>query len=109
MLVRDDWSIRDHLERIVIKTEITVTKLNRLMTNKKGPSKRKRRLYLNVANSIMLYGAPVWTEEVGEFPNIARKVRVVQRKVSLRVIRAHGLARGGTGVGRESANRITGW
>lgn len=89
MLVRDDWSIRDHLERIVIKTEITVTKLNRLMTNKKGPSERKRRLYQNIANSIMLYGAPVWTEEVDEFPNIARKVRVVQRKVSLRVIRAY--------------------
>lgn len=45
ILVRDDWSIRDHLERIATKAEITVNKLNRLMVNMKGPSEKKRKLY----------------------------------------------------------------
>lgn len=58
------------------------------MLNKKGPSERKRKLYENVANSIMVCGAPVWAEEVGESPNIAKKARAVQRRISLRVIRA---------------------
>lgn len=89
LLLRDDWSLRDHLEKIAIKAEITVNKLNKLMANKKGPSESKRKLYQNVANSVLLYGAPVWAEEVNEFPNMVRKIRAVQRKISLRVIRAY--------------------
>lgn len=77
ILVRDDWSIRDHFEKIIIKAELTSNKLMRLMLNKKGPSEKKRKLYQNVANSVILYGAPVWAEEVGDFPNMAKKVRAV--------------------------------
>lgn len=89
MMVRDDWSLTDHLEKTVMKVEITADKLNRLMTNKKEPSERKRKLYQNVANSILLYGAPVWAKEVGQFPNIGRKARAVERNISLRVIRVY--------------------
>lgn len=53
----------------------------RIMLNKKGPSEKKRKLYQNVTNSIMLYGAPVWAEEVGDFPNRTKKVRATQRKI----------------------------
>lgn len=72
-----------------MKVEITVAKLTRLMSNKKRPSEKKRKLYHNVANSILLYGAPVWAEEACEFPSIGRKARAVQRKVALRVIGAY--------------------
>lgn len=37
----------------------------------------------------MLYGAPVWAEEVNEFPNMGKKLRAIQRKISLRVVRAY--------------------
>lgn len=74
--------------------EIITTNLNRLMVNKKGPSEKKERLYKNVANSVVLYGAPVWAEEVTEFPNIAKKIRAVQSKISLRVIRAYRIVSG---------------
>lgn len=40
-------------------------------------------------NSVVSYGAPVWAEEVNEFPNLAKKIRAVQRKISLRVIRGY--------------------
>lgn len=63
-------------------------KLGRLMANKKGPSEKKRRLYSNVINSIVLYGAPIWAEEAGNTPKIVQSIRSVQRRASLRVIRA---------------------
>lgn len=63
---------------------MTINKLGRLMMNKKGPSEKKRKLYKNIINSIILYGAPVWAK-VTECPNIAKKIRAMQRKISLRV------------------------
>lgn len=48
-----------------------------------------RRLYQIVTNSMLLYGAPIWAEEVEESQNMARKVRVVQRRMALKVIRAY--------------------
>lgn len=59
------------------------------MVNKRRPSEKKRKLYKNIINSIILYGAPIWTKEVNEYPNIAKKIHVRQRKTSLRVIRAY--------------------
>lgn len=64
-------------------------KLGRLMANKKGTSEKKRRLYSNVINSIVLYGAPIWAEEAGNTPKIVQSIRSVQRRASLRVIRAY--------------------
>lgn len=46
-------------------------------------------MYQNVANSILLYGAPVWAEEVGQILNIGRKARAVERNISRRVIRVY--------------------
>lgn len=50
--VRDDWSIKDHLEKTAIKAGIIANNLSRLMLNKKGPTEKKRRLYQNVINSV---------------------------------------------------------
>lgn len=53
MTIRDDWSIREHLEKTAIKAGIVVDKLGRILLNKKGPTEKKRRLYQNVVNSCM--------------------------------------------------------
>lgn len=87
--VRDDWSIKDHLERTAAKAGIIRNKLGRIMINKKGPTEKKRRLYQNVVNSVLLYGAPVRAEEVNENPRRAKEIRTVQRKMALRVIKAY--------------------
>lgn len=87
--VADDWSIKEHMSKTVNKVEIIVNKLGRIMTNKKGPSEKKRKLYQNVINSILLYGAPVWAEEANKHPKVTGKARAVQRKVAIRVIRAY--------------------
>lgn len=92
IIVRDDWSIKDHLEKTVNKADIVVNKLGKLILNKKGPSERKRRLYqnvMNVMNSVLLYGAPVWADEVNKHPRMMKKVRALQRKIAIRVIRAY--------------------
>lgn len=89
LTIRDDWSVRDHLEKVAIKVEITINKLGRLMATKKGPSEKKRKLYKNITNSIILYGAAVWAKELNERPNISKKIHALQRKILLRVIRAY--------------------
>lgn len=64
-------------------------RLSRMMANRKGTSEKKRKLYCNIINLIVLYGVPIWAEEVNENPKIAKLVRSVQRRASLRVIRAY--------------------
>lgn len=59
------------------------------MANKKGPTEKKRRLYQNVLNLVMLYGAPLWADEVNLFPKVAKEIWVIQRKIALRVIKAY--------------------
>lgn len=36
-----------------------------------------------------MYGAPIWADGVTESPKIVKKARALQRKVSIRVIRAY--------------------
>lgn len=87
--VRDDCSIVEHLRRTAVKASTVVTKLGRLLFNKKGPTEKKRMLYQNVVNSIMLYGAPVWAEEIREYPRRAKELWAVQKRIALRVIKAY--------------------
>lgn len=77
------------MEKNAVKTGIVANNLSRLMLNKKGPTEKKRRLYQNVTSSILLYRAPIWTEEVNLFPKIVNKIWSIQRKVALRVIKAY--------------------
>lgn len=84
--VRDDWFIRDHMEEVVGRAERVADSLSRIMLNKKGPTEKKRKLYQNVVNSVLLYGAPVWAEEISEFPRIAKRARALQRRVAIKVI-----------------------
>lgn len=88
LLIRDDWSFREHFDSVAIKAGWTITKLNRLMANKRGPLERKRRLYRDMINSILLYGAPIWADEIREFPRLGAKIQSVQRKTAIRVVRA---------------------
>lgn len=73
---------------MAIKAGWTITRLSRLIANKKGPSEKKRRLYRDVINSILLYGAPIWADEMREFPRLGAKIRSLQRKTAIRIVRA---------------------
>lgn len=86
IMLSDDWSIKKHLENTLVKAEGIMNRLGRLMATKKGPREKKRRLYQNVINSVLLYGAPIWAEEINERVKMASRARAVQRKVVIRVI-----------------------
>lgn len=89
LLIKDDWSFKNHLGQVARKAEGMMVRLGRFMANKKGPSEKKRKLYSNIINSVVLYGAPIWADEVEQMPKIAQPIRSVQRRVSLRVLRAY--------------------
>lgn len=89
LLIKDDWSFKEHLQNVAKKAEGIMGRIGRLMVNKKGPSEKKRKLYCNVINSIILYGAPIWEKEVRGNTKIVKSIVAVQRKAALRVTRAY--------------------
>lgn len=58
-----------HVMEVARKAGEKVAKLTRLLTNIRGPSSVKRAVLCRVAQSITLYGAPIWYPA----PNIARQ------------------------------------
>lgn len=56
------------------------------MPNLKGPTEKKRRLYANTIGSIILYGAPIWCDEIGGSASLKKRIQRVQRMIALRVV-----------------------
>lgn len=54
-----------HIRSVAAKTEAAVKALSRLMPNVVGPGEKRRRVLGLVAQSIMLYDAPVWANVMG--------------------------------------------
>lgn len=63
--------------------------MSHLLPNLGGPSAYVRRLYVNVVQSVILYGSPVWAREMAGNGRIKRLVTPVQRKLATRVFRAY--------------------
>ncbi|XP_012217916.1 uncharacterized protein [Linepithema humile] len=55
------------------------------MPNSKGPKEQIRRLYSNVIHSVLLYGAPVWAENITRNIQVKRKIYRLQRKICPRM------------------------
>jgi len=63
--------------------------LSRLLSNLGGPGGRVRRVYAAVVQSIGLYGAPVWAEDVLATRRLKDLSRRLQRRVVIRVVRGY--------------------
>lgn len=73
-----------HIKRVTQKATKVTEYLSRLMNNVNGPSPSKRRILMNVAQSIMLYGAEIWAESL--LKECYRKhMSTVQRRGALRI------------------------
>ncbi|XP_067216676.1 uncharacterized protein [Linepithema humile] len=59
------------------------------MPNCRGPNERKRKLYLNVVLSMMLYGAPVWATSFRENGRAKALMRRLMRRITQRVCCAY--------------------
>lgn len=60
--------------------------LCRLMPNLRGPHETKRRLYAYVIQSVVTYGAPVWSDKLNRSTVLQRPLRRMQRILAIRVI-----------------------
>jgi len=87
-----DWSLRDHFKYIESKADRVIRALGRLMLILRGPDEKRRRLFANVVYSVILYGAPIWGDELNKSRtrsifdrleyNIAQRVISAYRTVS---------------------------
>lgn len=81
-------SFLPHLENVSIKAEKSVAALARITPNIGGPGENKRRILQTVADSIVLYAAPIWAGCL-KYKNVRRGLLMKQRKFSLRVCSAY--------------------
>ncbi|XP_012237894.1 uncharacterized protein LOC105680413 [Bombus impatiens] len=58
-----------HIEAVCGKADILTGALRGILPNINGPPNLARRLYYNVWESVVFYGAPVWADAVGRAKN----------------------------------------
>ena len=52
--------------QLLVKIEKITSDLGRILSNLFGSGYQTRKLYANVLNSIVMYGAPVWAKYIGK-------------------------------------------
>lgn len=77
-------SFGEHIRRAADKAALLTTSLSRIMANTHGPMACKRRLLVNTAQSILLYGAEVWGARMSK-ECWRKRLGSVQRRGALRV------------------------
>lgn len=77
-----------HIIECTNKAEKASQALNKLMPNTKGAKYNRRKILAAVTNSILLYGAAVWSEVVNK-DKYKKKLEKVQRSAALRVACAY--------------------
>lgn len=81
------WRFTEHAKIVAAKAGKVVQRLSRIMPNISAAKPTKRKLLSNVAHSILLYGAPVWAEDMSSTGWEA--LLQVQRRICLRVASAY--------------------
>lgn len=76
--------MKQHIVECAKKAERSVLALSRIMPNLGGPKSSNRRILANVAHSIILYAAPVWSRALqwNKYKNLLARV---QRRMALRI------------------------
>ncbi|KMQ91066.1 reverse transcriptase [Lasius niger] len=83
------WSFTDHFAYVESKVAKVTRALGRLMSNLRGPGEKKRQLFAGVVQSVLFYGAPVWSDALQASKSAQRSLRRVQRTLAIRVISAY--------------------
>ncbi|CAB0031171.1 unnamed protein product [Trichogramma brassicae] len=74
-----------HLRTVSVKAAGVICALTKIMPNSGGPRSSQRKLYAHVVDSILLYGAPVWSTAAQKRAYI-RQAESAHRRTCLRVI-----------------------
>lgn len=86
--IDDDLSYRRHIQETTKKAEKSITAIGRILPNIMGPSYHKRRVLVGVAESIVMYGAPIW-QSILKVKKYKEELLKLQRKGAVRVISAY--------------------
>ena len=78
------WTFGTHFERRAPSVEATANALGRLLPRLGGPGLGVRRLFAGVRRSRLLYGAPIWVEDLMAS---RRSCRRLHRAVAIKVLR----------------------
>ena len=79
---------RHHFEKVTEKATRIVGRLSALMSNLGGPTEIRRRMLMDVAMSVLLYGAPVWADSL-RIEYRRKAMERVQRRAALRCVSAY--------------------
>ncbi|CAB0036374.1 unnamed protein product [Trichogramma brassicae] len=74
-----------HLRTVSAKAASVIGALTNIMPNSGGPRSSRRKLYAHVVDSILLYGAPIWSTATKKRAYI-RQAEAAHRRACLRVI-----------------------
>lgn len=85
LLLDGSWRFGHHFD--APRVQRVATALARLLPNLGGPDGHVRRMY--IVNSVVLYGAPIWTDELAAMRNAVKKFRRIHRSMAARVTRAY--------------------
>jgi hypothetical protein len=80
---------KEHIQQVTAKADKVMANLARIMPRVNGASDTKRRLLASVADSIVLYAAPVWGSEALKTQDNINILEKTQRKAALRISRAY--------------------
>ena len=83
-----DMKMTEHVKNVTSRASDVATRLCRLMPNIGGPRSSKRRVIAGTVNSIVLYGAPIWSGAL-RYEKYRQMVVQVQRRVGLRICSAY--------------------
>ena len=83
------WEFGEHFRFLEPRVGRVAGALSRLLPNIGGPNARVRALYANTVLSVLLYGAPVWTNVLAVNRTSRPLARRVQRRMAARAVRAY--------------------
>lgn len=79
-------SFEKHFKYINGKATKVNRALRKILPNLRGPHESKHRLYANMIQSIIMYGAPVWSDKLEKSKISQRLLAQVQRVTAIRTI-----------------------
>jgi len=76
--IDNKWSFAEHARAVAAKAGKVVQNLSKIIPNISAAKSTKRKLLSNVVHSIMLYGAPVWAQDMNKMHWSANGLHCVQ-------------------------------
>ncbi|XP_060831620.1 uncharacterized protein LOC132915869 [Bombus pascuorum] len=89
LIIDSQWTFEPHIEQLVPRVTAAANALCGLLPNVGGAGVGVRRLYEGVVKSRVLYGAPVWAEDMMESRRSRLLLRRLQRTTAIRTARSY--------------------